>query len=75
MVLRWAYLTVSTVFSFLRLLSASDREKDIEILVLRHQLTVLQRQVNKPVFALVFGSSSRDCCIVWRWTHCGTSRC
>ncbi|MFI6295753.1 tyrosine-type recombinase/integrase [Nonomuraea sp. NPDC050790] len=37
-------------FSFLRLLSASDREKDIEILVRRHQLTVLQRQVNKPAF-------------------------
>jgi putative transposase len=48
--LRLTYLTVTTAFSFLRLLSAGDREKDIEILVLRHQLIVLQRQVNRPVF-------------------------
>ncbi|MEU6783918.1 hypothetical protein ABZ912_32380 [Nonomuraea angiospora] len=48
--LRLAYLTVTTVFSLLRLLPIGDRDKDIEILVLRHQLTVLQRQVNKPVF-------------------------
>ncbi len=28
----------------------SDREKDIEILALRHQLLVLQGQVGKPAF-------------------------
>ncbi|MFC4062728.1 integrase core domain-containing protein [Planomonospora corallina] len=51
MLLRLVYLTVTTVFAFLRLLPGSERDKEIEILVLRHQLTVLQRQVPKPAFA------------------------
>ena len=50
MLLRLAYLMVTTSFSFLRLLSRTDRDKEIEILVLRHQLMVLQRQVAEPVF-------------------------
>lgn len=48
--LRLAYLTVTNTFALLRLLPMSDRVKDIEILVLRHQLLVLQRQVGKPAF-------------------------
>ncbi|WP_214324772.1 hypothetical protein [Nonomuraea sediminis] len=48
MLLRFAYLTVTATLSFLRLLPRSDHEKDMEILVLRHRLTVLQRQVAKP---------------------------
>jgi putative transposase len=40
---RLAYLTVMTTFSFLRLPPRSDH--DIEILVLRHQLEVLQQQL------------------------------
>jgi hypothetical protein len=48
--LRLAYLTVTTTFSFLGLLPRTDRDKEIEILVLRHQLMVLQRQVTKPAF-------------------------
>jgi putative transposase len=47
---RLAYLAVTNTFSFIRLLPMSERDKEIEILVLRHQLTVLQRQVAKPVF-------------------------
>jgi putative transposase len=43
--LRLAYLTVSNAFAMLRLLPMSDREKDAEILALRHQLAVLQRQL------------------------------
>jgi hypothetical protein len=43
--LRLAYLTVTNTFAVLRLLPASDRDKDIEILVLRHQIAVLERQL------------------------------
>ena len=45
MLVRLAYLAVSNAFSVLRLLPKGDREKDIEILSLRHQITVLQRQL------------------------------
>ncbi|MFF3871907.1 integrase core domain-containing protein [Streptomyces sp. NPDC001978] len=48
MLLRLPYLALSTAFSLIRLLPMSDREKDLEILALRHQLAVLQRQVEKP---------------------------
>ena len=34
------------MFALLRLLPSSDRDKDIEILSLRHQLAVLQRQLD-----------------------------
>ncbi|MBB5156807.1 integrase [Saccharopolyspora phatthalungensis] len=50
MVLRLAYLAATNIFALLRLLSMSDRDKDIEILALRHQLFVLQRQIGKPTF-------------------------
>jgi hypothetical protein len=42
---RFAYLAVSHAFAALRLLRMTDREKDVEILALRHQLTVLHRQL------------------------------
>jgi hypothetical protein len=42
---RFAYLAVSRAFSALRLLRMTDREKVVEILALRHQLTVLRRQL------------------------------
>jgi transposase len=44
--LRLAYLTVANTFAVLRLLPSSDRDKDVEILALRHQLAVLQRQLS-----------------------------
>jgi putative transposase len=46
--MRFAYLAVLCVFGWLALLSRSDRAKDTEILILRHQVAVLQRQVNAP---------------------------
>jgi putative transposase len=40
-------LSVTSVFALLRLLAVSDRDKNIEILALRHQITVLERQLGK----------------------------
>ncbi|MEV5892083.1 hypothetical protein [Nonomuraea fuscirosea] len=37
MLLRLAYLTVTNAFAALRLLPMSERDKDTEILVLRHR--------------------------------------
>ncbi|WP_445519763.1 integrase core domain-containing protein [Streptomyces sp. NEAU-174] len=45
MLLRLAYLGVTNTFALLRLLPKSDRDKDAEILALRHQITVLERQL------------------------------
>lgn len=47
MLLRLAYLGVTNAFAILRLLRMSDQDKDVEILALRHQITVLQRQLGK----------------------------
>jgi putative transposase len=43
--LRLAYLGVTNALAILRLLPMSDRDKDAEILALRHQIMVLQRQL------------------------------
>lgn len=44
--MRLAYLTMANTFAVLRLLPMTDRDKDAEILVLRHQITVLERQLD-----------------------------
>jgi transposase InsO family protein len=49
--LRLPYLALTSVFTLIRLLPTSDTNKDIEILMLRHQLGVLQRQIDKPRLA------------------------
>jgi len=43
--LRLIYLGLSQLFAWIRLLVRDSADKDVEILVLRHQLAVLQRQV------------------------------
>jgi len=50
--LRLTYLGVTNAFALLRLLAKSDRDKDVEILALRHEITILQRQLgkNRPRF-------------------------
>ncbi|MFI7152058.1 hypothetical protein ACIBO2_44690 [Nonomuraea sp. NPDC050022] len=55
MLLRLAYLTVTNTFVALRLLPMSDRDKDVEILALRHQIKILEWQLGadaKVRFAL-----------------------
>jgi hypothetical protein len=51
--LRLAYLGVTNAFALLRLLPVSDRDKNVEILALRHQVTVLERQLGttRPRFS------------------------
>ena len=53
MLLRLAYLGVTNAIAMLRLLPMSDHAKDVEILALRHQIGVLERQLHgeRPRFA------------------------
>jgi hypothetical protein len=45
--LRLVYFAVVRVFGWIALLARSDVAKDAEILMLRHQVAVLQRQVTR----------------------------
>ena len=46
--MRLANLALLRVFGWLVLLAGSDGAKDAEILILRHQVALLQRQVRAP---------------------------
>ena len=48
MLFRLVYLAVSRAFAWLALLARSDASKDLEILVLRHEIAVLRRQLTHP---------------------------
>jgi len=53
MMLRLAYLSVTNAFTLLRLMPTSNQDKDVEILALRHQITILERQpgTTRPRFS------------------------
>ena len=48
MALQLIYLVFSKLVSWLVLWTRSDTAKEIEILVLRHQLAVLRRRIPRP---------------------------
>ena len=51
MVVGFVYIVVCRLFAIVLLLARSDCSKELEILVLRHEMSILRRQVARPRFA------------------------
>ncbi len=73
MLLRLAYLGITNAVALLRLLPGGDHDKDIEILSLRHQLAVLQRQLDgqQVRFEPTIGRGWPRCCTPCHGRPCG----
>lgn len=48
MLLSCLYVIVCRLLELIVLLGRGDRAKDLEVLVLRHELSILRRQVGQP---------------------------
>jgi putative transposase len=63
------YVLACRLFELVVLLGRGERPKELEILVLRHELSILRRKVKRPQFAprdrLLLAALSR-CCRVAR---------
>jgi hypothetical protein len=47
----WSFLYIAVrVFELAVFVARSERSKELEILVLRHELTILRRQAKRPPF-------------------------
>ena len=59
MALRLAYLILTRVLSWLALLARTDATKDVEILLVRHEVAVLRRHNPRPRLSWVDRALSR----------------
>ena len=64
MLSKFAYLTLCRSIQLLVLLARGDAAKDLEILVLRHQLAVLRRQPPRPAASRVLPRGRWSCFLV-----------
>ena len=55
MLVGFVYIVVCRLFALVPLLARSDCSKELEILVLRHELSILRRQARRPQIAPVTG--------------------